>query len=86
MKCNIGEASLFVEEKGAGSPALVFLHYWGGTHRTWSKVTDKLQKTFLTVAYDMRGWGQSDAVESGYSIAALADEAAALIEELRLDK
>ncbi len=83
---SVGEVTLYVEEKGAGSPSLVFLHYWGGTHRTWSKVTDELKKTFHTVAYDMRGWGQSGAAESGYSLAALADEAAALIEQLGLKR
>ncbi len=86
MKRHVGEVSLYVEEKGAGDPSLVFLHYWGGTHRTWSRITDELERTYHTVAYDMRGWGQSGAAESGYSIAELADEAAALIEQLGLKK
>ena len=78
--------SLYVEEKGAGDPSLVFLHYWGGTHRTWGRVTDQLRGTYHTIAYDMRGWGQSGGAESGYSISELTNEAAALITQLKLNK
>jgi pimeloyl-ACP methyl ester carboxylesterase len=49
MKIRIGKVSLKVEERGAGYPALVFLHYWGGTHRTWSKVAAQLQSSYRTV-------------------------------------
>jgi 3-oxoadipate enol-lactonase len=34
----------------------------------------------------MRGWGESEAAEDGYSIAALADEATALIKHLELGR
>ncbi len=86
MKRTIGNVSLYVEQKGAGETSLVFLHYWGGTHRTWNKVTSQLEDSFHTVAYDMRGWGQSGAAESGYSISELANEAASLIQQLELKK
>ena len=81
MKHVIGNLSLNVQEKGSGDISLVFLHYWGGTHRTWNKVTSELEKSFHSVAYDMRGWGQSDAAESSYSISGLADEASSLIQQ-----
>jgi pimeloyl-ACP methyl ester carboxylesterase len=86
MKAVIQKVSLEIEEWGAGDPSLVFLHYWGGTHRTWNKVAAELQSSYRIVTYDMRGWGESGAAENGYSIAALADEAAALIEHLGLSK
>lgn len=86
MKARIGNVILKIEEQGAGDPALVFLHYWGGTHRTWKKVAAELQSSYRIVTYDMRGWGQSSASEEGYSIAALAGEAAALIAHLGLTR
>jgi 3-oxoadipate enol-lactonase len=86
MRQLVENISLYVEEKGAGDPSIVFLHYWGGTHRTWSKVVAELAGAHHTITYDMRGWGQSESVESGYSIAELADEAALLIEQLALKK
>jgi pimeloyl-ACP methyl ester carboxylesterase len=60
----------------------VFLHYWGGTSRTWNKVVAELQGKFTTVAYDARGWGQSDKPAAGYKLSDLADEALSLIANL----
>ncbi len=77
-------SSLYVEEKGAGDPSIIFLHYWGGTHRTWNKVVAELAGSYRTITYDMRGWGQSVPAKSGYSIAELANDAALLIEQLAL--
>jgi len=86
MMITANTIELHVQQQGAGAPALVFLHYWGGTHRTWNKVAVELQSGYRIVTYDMRGWGESGAAENGYSIAALADEAAALIQHLELSK
>ncbi len=84
MKLLVENIPLHVEQQGSGSPSLVFLHYWGGTHRTWSKVVEALGTSQHTVTYDMRGWGGSG-IGTGYSMAELADEAQALIEQLSLD-
>jgi len=84
MNCTIGNLSLNIEEKGVGEPALVFLHYWGGSHRSWNGVIARLADTFRCVAYDSRGWGKSEAPASGYSIADLADDASSLIQTLGL--
>ncbi|RKP46359.1 alpha/beta fold hydrolase [Trinickia fusca] len=73
-----------VSEKGHGKRALVFLHYWGGSSRTWQFVMEELSDTYRTVATDHRGWGHSDAPEDGYTIADLADDAQGAIEALGL--
>ncbi len=86
MKFVIDHVSLYVEQRGAGDPSIVFLHYWGGTHRTWNKVVAELADSNHTVAYDMRGWGQSEPAKGGYSIGELASEAASLIEQIGLQK
>lgn len=83
MQHIIGNVTLNIEEQGTGEPALVFLHYWGGTHRTWNQVAAALSSDFRTITYDLRGWGQSGPA-SDYSIPALADEAAGLINQLSL--
>ena len=61
-------------EAGTAEPALVFLHYWGGTSRTWRKVTAELEVQFKTLAYDARGRGKSDMTLAGYKLGELADE------------
>jgi pimeloyl-ACP methyl ester carboxylesterase len=55
MNCQIQGLSIHAEEHGKGEPTLVFLHYWGGTSRTWRQVTAELEGQFKTVAYDARG-------------------------------
>jgi len=86
MQVQVADVSLEVSITGTGSPTLVFLHYWGGTHRTWSSVVAALQPAFRTVAYDMRGWGHSSATATdNYSLTALADEAQGLIAKLNID-
>ena len=84
MRITIDNVSLSVEVLGQGDPALVFLHYWGGTHRTWNAVISELLSDYQVVTYDMRGWGQSGAARDGYSIGALANEAMALVKQLGL--
>ena len=83
MKRLVKSIMLYSQEQGAGGSSIVFLHYWGGTHRTWHKVVAGLGGSRHTVTYDMRGWGQSEPA-SGYSMAELADEAQMLIEQLAL--
>lgn len=68
-----------VEQDGAGDLPLVFLHYWGGSSRTWRHVTSKLAKSHRTIATDHRGWGQSDAPPSGYGLVDLAADAEGVI-------
>jgi pimeloyl-ACP methyl ester carboxylesterase len=84
VKVLLGETLLHVEDRGAGDIALVLLHYWGGTHRTWNRIVAELQSTYRVISYDMRGWGESRTSGKDYSITALADEAAALIQHLGL--
>jgi pimeloyl-ACP methyl ester carboxylesterase len=78
--------SIHVEQHGSAKPAIFFLHYWGGTSRTWRQVSARLRDKFRTVAYDARGWGRSDKTLAGYALADLADEALALVCELGVDE
>jgi len=76
---------LHVEQRGAGGPALVFLHYWGGSSRTWQHVVDALSTDYCTVAIDQRGWGKSAAPEAGYALSDLADDMLAVVDALALE-
>jgi pimeloyl-ACP methyl ester carboxylesterase len=77
---------IHVNKSGKGALTLVFLHYWGGSSRTWRRVTDELSDTYETIATDHRGWGQSDAPASGYTIADLADDAQGVIDSQALKR
>ena len=78
--------SIHVEQHGSTEPAIIFLHYWGGTSRTWSRVAAQLQGKFRTMAYDARGWGRSDKPAAGYALADLADEVLTLARGLGVNQ
>ncbi len=84
-RIDTGAAKLHVQQAGAGAPALVFLHYWGGSARTWHPVIARLAPSAHCVAIDHRGWGTSSAPAHGYATADLADDALAVISDLGLD-
>lgn len=86
MKVISNGIRIHVEERGQGELPLVFLHYWGGSLRTWRHVVDALSPTHWTVALDQRGWGQSDAPSSGYTLAELAADAEGVIEASNLTR
>jgi pimeloyl-ACP methyl ester carboxylesterase len=84
MKIASNGIRLHIEEQGAGELPLVFLHYWGGSSRTWRHVTAALAACHRTIAIDQRGWGQSDAPADGYALADLAADAEGVIAALGL--
>ena len=75
-------ASIRLIEAGAGEPAAVFLHYWGGSARTWRYVTRLLSDRVRCICLDQRGWGQSAASDGRYDLEAMGDDAAAVISAL----
>jgi 3-oxoadipate enol-lactonase len=86
LKLKAGQLFFNVVDVGAGEPALLFIHYWGGSARTWQGVVSRLSKDFRCVAYDQRGWGLSDAPLDGYSIGDLALDAEQIINALQLKR
>jgi 3-oxoadipate enol-lactonase len=86
MRIKAGDLTFNVSDTGSGDPTLVFLHYWGGSARTWRAVTSQFSGEFRCVAYDQRGWGTSDAPSDGSSIGDLAADATNLIHSLKIDR
>jgi pimeloyl-ACP methyl ester carboxylesterase len=78
--------TLHVTDRGQGIPAIVFLHCWGGSTRTWDRIIAALPLRYRTVAIDQRGWGASEHPTRGYSVAELADDTEGAIEALGLER
>ena len=78
--------SLHVSDTGTGSPTLVFLHYFGGSARTWQPVIDRLSSQFRCLAIDLRGWGDSEATPTGYAVADMAGDVQAILDTLNLPR
>ena len=86
MKIETNGTRIHVMQRGSGALTLVFLHYYGGSARTWDAVASELQDRYRIVATDHRGWGESDAPADGYCIADLAADAEGVIEALGLQR
>jgi 3-oxoadipate enol-lactonase len=78
----IGDIDIWWERAGAGSP-LLFISGTGGDLRLRPGVLDgPYVKAFDVLAYDQRGLGQTGKPPGPYSMAAYADDAAALMGRL----
>jgi pimeloyl-ACP methyl ester carboxylesterase len=86
-----GGLLLHVREFGnADGPPILFIHGLSQSHLCWSKQLDSsLADEFRLIAYDLRGHGMSEKPlePEHYTDAKLwADDVAAIIEQLRLDR
>ncbi|MBT2501113.1 alpha/beta fold hydrolase [Curtobacterium sp. ISL-83] len=73
----------FSEHRVGTGPTLVFLHYWGGSTRTWGPVIDLLPGRD-TLSIDFRGWSRSRDLPGPYTLHQLADDTVAVIEEAQV--
>ena len=86
-----GGLRLHVREWGKPEgPPILFIHGWSQNHLCWAKQYESsLADEFRLVAYDLRGHGMSEAPlePENYTAGNLwADDVAAIIDELRLDR
>ncbi|KAM7212366.1 alpha/beta-hydrolase [Rhypophila decipiens] len=71
------------------TPVIIFLHFWGGSSRTWSLVGPTItDKGYPITAIDFRGWGESTGpdLEDAYSISKLADDVESVLAEINIPK
>jgi non-heme chloroperoxidase len=86
-----GRLRLHVREWGnPDGPPILFIHGWSQSHQCWARQYESdLGDAFRLVAYDLRGHGMSEAPlePEHYTDGALwADDVAAIVEALRLDR
>ena len=79
-------ARLHILELGVGEPAFLFLHYWGGSARTWHRVIHELGDKVHAIALDQRGWGSSVALDGRNDLGAMADDVEDLVASLGLQR
>ena len=71
---------------GSGQP-IVLIHGWPLSHKAWEKqIAALVDGGYRVIAYDRRGFGQSDAPWKGYDYDALAGDLHALITQLDLQQ
>ena len=75
-----GGVNLHFADWGGDGPTLLLLHGDMRTSRSWDAVARELRGDFRVLALDMRGHGDSDWTESGYTFAQRADDLEAFID------
>lgn len=75
----------YYEEAGSGEP-LVLVMGISGDLQGWALQVPALSKHFRVITYDNRGAGRTNAPDKPYSIAGMADDLAALLDEIGVAK
>jgi 3-oxoadipate enol-lactonase len=81
-----GSFRLYYEDSGGNKPAILFLHGAGGNHLSWWQQVPVFMADYRCITVDQRSFGQSPDVPNGPGCAALASDALALLDHLRLER
>ncbi|MBC6478046.1 MAG: alpha/beta hydrolase [Hormoscilla sp. GM7CHS1pb] len=78
------------DSTSSSKSVMVFVHGWAGSDRYWESTARAIGDKFDCLLYDMRGFGRSrlpeQPVEIGYEMEAYAEDLAALLDALQLEK
>lgn len=85
MRIAAGNITLNYELDGTGTP-LVLTHGLGDSLRFWDGVAPALAAQHALLRWDVRGFGESDKPPGPYSAALFADDLAALLDALEIDR
>jgi 3-oxoadipate enol-lactonase len=83
-RLTVNGVNLAVDARGNG-PAILFIHGYPLDHTIWSPQLEALDG-WRRIAPDLRGMGQSDAPDLGYSMATYASDLAALLDTLGVER
>ncbi|MCY6484392.1 alpha/beta hydrolase [Clostridium aestuarii] len=71
-------------EKGKGK-TIVFIHGWAANKASFAIPAHYLSKKFRVIIYDLRGHGQSDVPENGFTMKRCAEDLEQLMDKLDLE-
>ena len=77
---------LAYDDRGAGEPAIVFVHGWTCDRSFFAPQAEHFAKRHRVVSVDLRGHGESDKPHGPYPIGSYADDIAYVIDQLALGK
>jgi pimeloyl-ACP methyl ester carboxylesterase len=79
--------ALYFEEHGSGEP-LLLIAGTGADHAIWDATTEAFEERYRVITFDNRGTGLSDHPPDAlnYSMKLLADDAAALLKALEIER
>ncbi len=88
LRIDVGDAELYVEEEGKGTPLILINGGPGGTHHYFHPWFSQARKYARIIYYDQRGCGLSDYTpgDEGYSVQQAVKDLDAIREALNIDK
>lgn len=84
-KIKVNEINLAYIRRGKGTP-LVLLHGFPLDHSLWDEVALLLEDTFELIIPDLRGFGESETVDTPYTMDDYASDIAGLMDQLNIQK
>ena len=84
-KINVNGIQLAYDRRGKGTP-LVLVHGFPLDHHLWDELVPLLEDTFDLILPDLRGFGESSAVDSFYTMEDYASDLAGLLDHLGIQK
>ena len=84
-KLQVNGIDLFYDIKGMGEPLLLIAGFLCD-HAYWSLIMPSLISQYQVIRLDNRGMGRSSAPETPYSLKQMANDVAALLNHLAIDK
>ncbi|WP_141502000.1 alpha/beta fold hydrolase [Paenibacillus luteus] len=87
QRIHVNGIDLGYEECGSSQgSAIVLLHGFCGSSQYWQKICPMLGDQYRVIIPDLRGHGESSAPEGTYTMDIMADDIAALLEALEIEK
>ncbi len=80
-----GDLNVHYSEAGAGTPIILVHGNWGSCS-WWEPTLTRLPASFRGLAYDVRGRGQTEGPDNGYTMPELAADLGAFADALGLDR
>jgi pimeloyl-ACP methyl ester carboxylesterase len=76
----------YAESGNPGGTPVLFIHGWPDSWFSFSRVMPLLPEGIRALAFDQRGFGDSDKPDSGYAIPDMAADAIAFLDALGIDR
>ncbi len=80
------DVSIYYEVRGQSDTAIVFVHCWSCNHEFWREQIDEFDDQYKVVTLDLGGHGKSSTNREAWTIAGLAQDVVAVINELNLNR
>lgn len=84
-KIKVGDAVIHYHEQGAGEPLLLITGFYGDLYN-WKKATPMLAESYRVITFDNRGSGLTEAPNTDFTMAQMADDTAGLLDALGIER